>query len=212
MNGIIPILAGIFLSPAALLADDDTAKRLDDLLRCDGPVSGLTQFPPHVFAEPKGLAKPPSFLPHFEGQPPRLGLAPAKIAWPQAFAEPASLVLYYGWPASPQTMELPTTALVALPSVDVNKPPPLPILGRPTNDRASLADATMEASVAAALAGPIPLRQKAVPFVPINLPDPFELQQLIRLANPPPDNAPPMAMPGRILQKTLPIPDPLPKK
>jgi hypothetical protein len=57
---------------------------------------------------------------------------------------------------------MPTKPLPRLPSIDVETPLPLPILAHPKNDRASLDDATMEASQAAALARVRPHRTGAV--------------------------------------------------
>ena len=83
----------------------------------------------------------------------------------------------------------PAGPLLRLPSVNVEQPIPVPILAKPQRDRASLADPTLEVSVAAALTPLTPRRAGPVPFVPINLPDPFEHGHAIRLRNPP-DEAP----------------------
>src|SRR4051812_13632319 len=74
---------------------------------------------------------------------------------------------------------------VRLLSVDVAGPIPLPILARPLKDRASLTDPTLEASTAAALSKVTLSRAVPAPFQPINLPDPFEHSQAIRLRYPP---------------------------
>jgi hypothetical protein len=63
---------------------------------------------------------------------------------------------------------------VRVPSVDVNQPIPLPMLAKPSADRAPLDDATGEASNAAALSATTPERMKPVPFLKLTLPDPFE--------------------------------------
>src|SRR2546421_39995 len=79
-----------------------------------------------------------------------------------------------GEPVLPEAVELPTGPLVRLPSVDARETIPLPILAQPQRDRASLADPTIEASMAAALGEITPHRLLPVPFAPLNLPDPFE--------------------------------------
>lgn len=63
---------------------------------------------------------------------------------------------------------------VRVPSVDVNQPIPLPILAKPSADRAPLDDATTEASNAAVLSARTPERTKPMPFLKLTLPDPFE--------------------------------------
>ena len=71
--------------------------------------------------------------------------------------------------------------LLRMPSVNMDQPIPVPILAKPLRDRASLADPTLEASLAAALATSAPRRAGPLPFAPINLPDPFEHSRAIRL-------------------------------
>ena len=72
-----------------------------------------------------------------------------------------------------------------LPSADVNQPVPLPVLARPAPDRAPLDDPTADASWTAAVAAAPPVRTAPVPFLRLNLPDPFELRDAIRLRHPP---------------------------
>jgi hypothetical protein len=70
------------------------------------------------------------------------------------------------------------------PGADVNKPAPLPILGQPVPDRASLADATGDASGSAVIAATMPIRSRPVPFQRLSVPDPFENYRPLRLALP----------------------------
>ena len=63
---------------------------------------------------------------------------------------------------------------VRVPSADVNQPIPLPILAKPSAERAPLDDATAEASNAAALSTTTPERTKPMPFLKLTLSDPFE--------------------------------------
>ena len=78
-----------------------------------------------------------------------------------------------------------------LPSVDVNQPPPLPILTpQPTPDRASLDSPTADMSAEAALAATMPQRTKPAPYVRITTPDPFDNRRPLILAAPAEDDRP----------------------
>lgn len=74
----------------------------------------------------------------------------------------------------PQTPALPDTGRIRVPSADVNRPIPLPILAHPVSDRASLDDPTLDASSTAALAAPMPPRTNKAPFLKQTLPDPYD--------------------------------------
>jgi hypothetical protein len=76
--------------------------------------------------------------------------------------------------ALPEVRPLPAGERLHVASVDVNELPPLPILASPVLDRASLDDATVEASTAAALSAPLPPRAGPAPFVRLAIPDPYE--------------------------------------
>jgi hypothetical protein len=69
-------------------------------------------------------------------------------------------------------------------SVDVNLPPSLPILAQPLPDRASLADATLDASAEAAVAAAIPRRTMPAPFLKMDVPDPYENRRPVHLPVP----------------------------
>jgi hypothetical protein len=92
---------------------------------------------------------------------PQLVLDEALTDWP----EPLTL---------PQQQSLPDAGRVRVSSEDVNQPLPLPILAQPVPDRASLDDATADASTAAALAAPLPARTTPAPFLRLTLPDPYD--------------------------------------
>ncbi len=87
----------------------------------------------------------------------------------------------------PAAVKLPAAPKMAWPSPDINQPIPLPILARPVVDRASLDDPSGDASQAAALASTIPDRTTPAPFLRLNLPDPFEHRNTVRLRTPPPE-------------------------
>jgi hypothetical protein len=81
--------------------------------------------------------------------------------------------------------EPPAGPRIRLPSADVNQPVPLPVLARSVPGRAPLDDPTADLSRAAAVAAPLPVRTQPLPFRRLNLPDPFELRDAVRLRNPP---------------------------
>ena len=93
------------------------------------------------------------------------------------------------------------TAESQVPGSDGNIRPPLPILAKPTYDRAPLSDATLESSAAAVEGSNASVRTKTVPFVPMNIPDPFELQSMIRLQQPLVEDSQPMAVTPAFFQK-----------
>jgi hypothetical protein len=97
--------------------------------------------------------------------------------------------------ALPQAVPMPGGARTKEAGVDVTKPAPLPILGQPVPDRASLADATADASGAAVVAGTMPVRRRTVPFLRLGLPDPFENYRPLRVPVPPESTDPVTASP-----------------
>jgi hypothetical protein len=86
--------------------------------------------------------------------------------------------------ALPQAQPMVVGDRVRQPSADVNQPPHLPILARPLPDRASLNDATTDASAAAVVGATIPTRVIVVPFQRQALPDPYENRRPLRLPVP----------------------------
>lgn len=127
--------------------------------------------------------------------PPRLLPALLKDVKPRSAPEGTPLVSFRDESQGPKQVELPTKPLIKLPSIDMNTPLPLPILARPIVDRASLAEPAFEASLAAAMKRFTPTRERPVPFVPYNLPDPFEHVRYGQLRNPPDENATPLVLP-----------------
>ena len=88
---------------------------------------------------------------------------------------------------------------IRVPSVDVNKPMPLPITAKPAPDRAPLDDPTVEAANAAALSGTTPARTKPAAFLKLSPPDPFENRKPV---------APPMTQPEEVPNTTPQLPKP----
>jgi hypothetical protein len=79
--------------------------------------------------------------------------------------------------------------------LDTNSPLPIPILARPLPDRASLGEPAFEASLSAAMKPFMPARDRPVPFIAYNLPDPFEHVRYGQLRNPPEESATPPVIP-----------------
>ncbi len=98
-------------------------------------------------------------------------------------------------PIPPQLPSLPERRRVRVSSVDVNQPIPLPILGQPVSDRASLDDPTAEASSKAALAASIPSRRTKAPFLKLTLPDPYDHRRPETISIPVEKAEPPLGSP-----------------
>jgi hypothetical protein len=202
MNRCLLALAIGLSMQAQVRANELTDRRLAELLR---PGISFSMLPgqPQVFAERKPLL-PGSVPEKFQGLPPRPQFAAAKPVRPHDPDEPAALELVVlVKPAAAEEIVFATVPVVAVPVIDVDVPPTLPNLARPTPDRVPLTDATLEASIAAALKMAIPLRSVTVPFVPLNLPDPFELQDLNRIRKPLDEDFQPMAVPPQILVRPI---------
>jgi hypothetical protein len=118
-----------------------------------------------------------------------------KAVKPRSAPEGTPLVSYREQVQAPKDVELPTKPLIKLPSVDVHTPAPIPILAQPSKDRASLGDPALDASLEAALKQLAPRRVGPVPFIPYNLPDPFENLRYGQLRNPPAENPTPPVIP-----------------
>lgn len=162
--------------PAPLFPEDAGGRLLAKLL------------PPR---EPDGLGSPhPGNLrpvaASIRMNPPDLPLPPSQSAMPRLPAPARTsplrprLVLEEslgGWTEMlvlPQQQSLPDAGRVRISSEDVKQPIPLPILTQPVPDHASLEDPTADASTAAALAAPLPMRTSPAPFLKLSLPDPYE--------------------------------------
>jgi hypothetical protein len=131
--------------------------------------------PPADLETPRIPLSTPAFdLPHLPPERKRDSLRPRLVTEETILGELTSLVL-------PQAILFHAADKTRVPSVDVNQPPPLPPLAQPTPDRASLDDATLEASGAAAVAAPLPQRLRPAPFLKMNLPDPFENREPVKL-------------------------------
>ncbi len=179
-------------------AAEKAEKRLGELLTPGGGVA-----PPVFTAQPlawktsKALDRTDLPIRPYAGAPVRLPQPPVRAVKPRSAPEGTPLVSFREQPKGPKEVELPTKPLIRLPSLDVQTPLPIPILAQPKLDRASLGDPALDASVAAALQQFMPARIGPVPFVPLNLPDPFENIRHGQFRNPPDENAMPPAIPLR---------------
>jgi hypothetical protein len=169
-------------------------KRLAELL-APGGNSGTFSSKPIAWPAPKGFSEIALPIAPYIGLPVRLPLPVSVTVKPRPAPEAMPLVGSQEASKAPKEVELPTKPLIRLPSLNVAAPAPIPILAQPTRDRASLAEPAFEASLWAALKPFSPVRDRPVPFVPLNLPDPFEFQRYGPLRNPPEENATPPAIP-----------------
>jgi hypothetical protein len=104
---------------------------------------------------------------------PRVALVSKHTAQPHPLMEEAFFVTHADT-LLPTAIVLEVAERVRVPSVDVNKPTPLPILAKPLSDRVPFDDVTSDASNAAALSGAMPARTTPAPFLKLTVPDPFE--------------------------------------
>jgi hypothetical protein len=99
---------------------------------------------------------------------------------PGSIGESTPLTEYRSQPRLPQEPTFWIAEKVRVPSPDVNQAMPLPILGKPVPDRASLEDASLESSHVASLAGVMPVRTIAAPYMRFTIPNPFEHREAVQ--------------------------------
>jgi hypothetical protein len=174
--------------------DDSGGRLLANLL----PPRDRSLVPPGIASQrqpqaaPSSLEDPSLPLPAHQASLPRLPLdRRPSTARPGPLADEAPLAGSPGVPTVPQVQQLPAGERVRLPAADVNQPAPLPLLAQPRPDRAPLDDPTHAASAAAAVAAPPPARTDPVPFAPLNLPNPFERREAVKLPDVPAEDAAP---------------------
>jgi hypothetical protein len=167
------------------LPDDKGGKLLADLL------------PPHRLAPPAPsghVAGPERSAPARFPEKPDLPLLPNQADLPQPRLEPPARSLrprtvlgadaltgLLPDPLLPHQQELPDAARVRVPSPEINHASALPTLAQPLPDRAPVTDPTVDISTKAAMVGSVSPRTTPAPFLRLNLPDPFEHRQVIRL-------------------------------
>jgi hypothetical protein len=167
------------------------------LLAATLPPSGGASARPERRSEPRRPAGPRSVeqpdislpLASVDGSLPRTGslkqttplrprLLPSEAPWTRQALEPTA-ILPDGLPVAP---------LARVPSPDVEKSQPVPILSQAVSDRASLEDPTALFSLEAVLATQAPERASPAPVWFLNLPDPFEFHHVAKLRTPLPED------------------------
>ena len=170
---------------------DKGGKLVGDLLR-PTEKSLVDELTKKRLSGPAFLERPEIPSPPYKGLPPKPAIKNVgKPVRPKPAAEEIPLSRFFGDPKLPVVVKLEGAALVKWPMPDPNEPAPLPILAQPKSDRAPLTDPTTDASTDAALSGTIPVRDNPAPFLRINIPDPFENRQTIRVRNPLPEDPTP---------------------
>lgn len=182
---------------------DKGGKLLGETLRPGQKAADAPATPP----APRPLVAPPAVArPEVQLSLPPLGL-PRPTLTPKApplrphiLPEEAPLSAYRSDPRAVRPIYLAHGALVVVPSADVNLPPWLPFLASLGIDRAPTDDPTGEDSQKIALSAAIPIRANPAPFLRLNLPDPFENGQVVRLRALPPEDPTPSAGPVKTLK------------
>lgn len=198
MKQSIVLVISLMIAPpiVAQSATDKAEKRLSDLLAPGSSTTPLTTTQQIRWKAGKSVEAIDVPIKPYAGLPARLPQTPIKEVKPRSAPEGIPLVSYRDASPVPQQVELPTKPLIRLPSLDLHTPLAIPILAQATKDRASLGEPAFEASLDAAMKRFSPVRDKPVPFMPLNLPDPFEHLRYGQLRNPPNEEAMPPVIPS----------------
>lgn len=153
---------------------------------------------PRSFPVLEKLDKPEMPLPVNESGLPRASASPdGKSIKPRSLPDDSPLSREVWDISVPEKAFFPARLGVRLPSLNAELALAVPVLGQEVPDRASLDDPTSEASMVLSLAAVMPQRTKPAPFERVNLPDPFENTQVVKLRElPKEDQAPPGIPPG----------------
>lgn len=189
-------------------ADDAEGKALAELLT---PAATAAKSPdaekrskPLERTLPEDVADP-SRMATLNGLPPaRLPNPPAGAVLPRPLPDRSPYDLGGLSLPSPGPVRLPDGALTRVEgSGELSRPAPLPVLGKPVPDRASLEDPTVDFTAKSVTLETIPLRSEPDAHSKINLPDPFELRDTIRFRGEVKDT--PESMP--VSRNSVPKPD-----
>lgn len=121
------------------------------------------------------LEQPDPPVPSLPADTPRgLAMTAARSPRPQLLPEGVPLVGQLATSPLPGPVTLPAGTPVRAWSPDVNQPLPLPLLARRQPEPPEADDPAAEASRAAALAAPVPVRTAPAPFLRLSVPDPYE--------------------------------------
>lgn len=176
-------LAALAASAAPVSAQAPNVKALQDRINAifDPPAAiKAADRTPIDLPIPKRLAFPSAAIPGSAVPTPPMPRLFVKTLRPSATSEGPPLAHHRADPETPVPIAFPEQPLVRLPSPEMETPVPFPYLALQIRDRTSIADPSLEASVAAALSPQVPVRMAPVPFSPLNLPDPFELTTQVR--------------------------------
>ena len=170
--------------------DDEGGKLLAKILPPKAPLAFAPSSvqAPIVRSLPPALSNPEvPFLPNL-ATPTLYPLNPLTPTRPVPLPDRIPLDLSRSFPDVPAQVVMPEGALSKLPSIDMARPVDLPILARPTPDRASLEDPTSDYTATSVIAVTLPLRDTTAAFTRFNLPDPFENVEAARLRAPFPED------------------------
>jgi len=124
-------------------------------------------------------------------------LSPRGVAAPKlTTAEPVAVEA--APPVPPTPAEFKVGPKLRAESLNPNLAPELPRLANYVADRAPTDDPTRDQSLSAALAAPIPAREKTVPFARQGIPDPFENRRAVKFTPTSEEPGQPMAATPRV--------------
>jgi len=165
---------------------DTGGKLLSELL----PPVDLPKPPPPTPSQqsrrdvPYAIANPAPMLPIGESLPPTIRLAIAKDIAPTLPVEVVPMSFARIEPELPIRLEQPIGLATDIRALDPNLQVEVPRLAQRSVNRASLNDPTDDYSAASVIGAPLPLRTTPAPFVQIDLPNPFENAETIKLQAP----------------------------
>jgi predicted small lipoprotein YifL len=153
------------------------------------PLSPAAPEGPRARPIPTAIEWPSAALSPGKPVPPRLPLPKTADIHPRALPEPLPADFARLDPTPPARIRLPEGELTRLPAPNASRPLPLPPLAQPVSDRASLEDPTADYSARAVIGAALRPRTTPVPFLKVNLPDPFENAEMVRLRVTMPEDA-----------------------
>jgi hypothetical protein len=130
---------------------------------------------------PPAIEWPSAALSSGKPVPPRLPAPKSAEIHPRPLPEPLPADFARFDPTPPVRIRLPEGELTRLPAPDATRPLVLPPLAQPVLDRASLEDPTADYSARSVIGAPLRPRTTPVAFLKVNLPDPFENAETVRL-------------------------------
>jgi hypothetical protein len=173
----------VLATRAAALTDDGAGKLLSELMTPGSPAF-------RVPLQQKSLGERPLPANIVRPDPPAAAntLNPARCPAPTP-AELRPIALLERVPMDlaplvvdvPQRIEFTVGILSKLPAADAKQAVPLPTLARRSLDRGSLEDPTTEFTAQSIISNKLPLRSLPAPFVKVDLPNPFENAEAVKV-------------------------------